>query len=123
MTVYPGRWVSADTPAEMIFMTDKVFCDTNIFVYAFDSSEEKKHEKANDLIDFIAEFIQISSLSLTTTYRAIELKSKYQLSFWDSLIVSAALEKECSIIYSEDMNDGQIFEGSVKVINPLSEVY
>jgi predicted nucleic acid-binding protein len=123
LTVYPGRWVSADTPAEMIFMTDKVFCDTNIFVYAFDSSEEKKHEKANDLIDFIAEFIQISSLSLTTTYRAIELKSKYQLSFWDSLIVSAALEKECSIIYSEDMNDGQIFEGSVKVINPLSEVY
>jgi predicted nucleic acid-binding protein len=50
--------------------------------------------------------------------QAIDIKRRYQLSFWDSLIVAAAQKCGASIIYSEDFNHGQMF-GSVEVLNPF----
>jgi predicted nucleic acid-binding protein len=50
---------------------------------------------------------------------AIDLEKRYQLSFWDSLIVAAAQKGGASIIYSEDFNHGQKF-GSVEVRNPFA---
>ena len=49
---------------------------------------------------------------------AIDLEKRYQLSFWDSLIIAAAQKGGASIIYSEDFNHGQKF-GSVEVLNPF----
>lgn len=49
---------------------------------------------------------------------AIDLEKRYQLSFWDSLIVAAALKAGASVIYSEDFNHGQKF-GHVEVRNPF----
>ena len=49
---------------------------------------------------------------------AIDLEKRYQLSFWDSLIVAAAQKGGASVIYSEDFNHGQKF-GSVEVLNPF----
>jgi predicted nucleic acid-binding protein len=50
---------------------------------------------------------------------AIDLEKRYQLSFWDSLIVAAARKGGASVIYSEDFNHGQSF-GSVEVRNPFA---
>ncbi len=50
---------------------------------------------------------------------AIDLEKRYQLSFWDSLIVAAAQKGGASVIYSEDFNHGQTFD-SVKVQNPFN---
>jgi len=49
---------------------------------------------------------------------AIDLEKRYQLSFWDSLIIAAAQKGGASIICSEDFNHGQKF-GSVEVLNPF----
>lgn len=49
---------------------------------------------------------------------AIDLQRKAQLSFWDSLIVQAAIQSNCDRLYSEEMNPGQRF-GSVTVVNPF----
>ena len=49
---------------------------------------------------------------------AIDLEKRYQLSFWDSLIVVAAQKSSASVIYSEDFNHGQKF-GLVEVLNPF----
>ena len=49
---------------------------------------------------------------------AIDLQRKSQLSFWDSLIVQAAIQSGCDQLYSEDMNAGQRF-GPVTVVNPF----
>ncbi|WP_430348623.1 hypothetical protein [Thermoanaerobacterium thermosaccharolyticum] len=40
------------------------------------------------------------------------------ISFWDSLIVCSAVNLDCSIIWSEDLNSGQYFD-KVKVVNPF----
>ncbi len=42
--------------------------------------------------------------SQDTIIRACEIASKYKFSFFDSAIISAALESDCTILYSEDMH-------------------
>jgi predicted nucleic acid-binding protein len=50
---------------------------------------------------------------------AISLQQRTRLSFWDSLIVQAAIDGECNRLYSEDLNAGQRF-GTVVVVNPFA---
>jgi predicted nucleic acid-binding protein len=49
---------------------------------------------------------------------AIVLQQRAQLSFWDSLVVEAAIEAGCDRLFSEDLNPGQRF-GSLTIINPF----
>lgn len=49
---------------------------------------------------------------------AVELRRRFQVSHWDSTIISAAQELGCQTLYSEDLNDGQDYDG-VRVINPF----
>ena len=60
-----------------------------------------------------------SELSLKTVFSAWKLREKYKYSYWDSLILASALENSCSILYSEDMQHGQVIEDSLKIINPF----
>ena len=49
---------------------------------------------------------------------SLDIRSRYRFSFYDSLIVAAALEAGCKTLYSEDMNHGQRIEG-VTITNPF----
>ena len=49
---------------------------------------------------------------------ALRLSGKYSLSWYDSLIVAAALEGESSVLYSEDLHHGQRF-GDLQIENPF----
>jgi predicted nucleic acid-binding protein len=49
---------------------------------------------------------------------ALRLKGIHRLSWYDSLIVAAAIEAQCSALYSEDFQHGQRFAG-VQVENPF----
>jgi predicted nucleic acid-binding protein len=50
---------------------------------------------------------------------ALRLKDKYHLAWYDSLIVAAASEGQCSVLYSEDFQRGQRF-GDLQIENPFS---
>jgi predicted nucleic acid-binding protein len=50
---------------------------------------------------------------------AINLARNYGLAFYDSLIVAAAHHAECSVVYSEDMQDGQKI-GATTIRNPFT---
>jgi predicted nucleic acid-binding protein len=49
---------------------------------------------------------------------AIDLETRYQISFWDALVLQAAQASGAEVLYSEDLSDGQTY-GSVRVTNPL----
>ena len=61
----------------------------------------------------------VASVTPAITDLAMTIGERYQTSHWDSLIVAAALAEDCDILYSEDMQDGQVFEGRLTVINPF----
>lgn len=56
---------------------------------------------------------------LSTIHRAIDLKTRYNLQYYDSLIVATALENDCNILYSEDMQHGLVIDNRLKIINPF----
>lgn len=49
---------------------------------------------------------------------ALHVVGRHRLSWYDSLIIAAALEAHCTILYSEDLNQGQTF-GSLTIENPF----
>lgn len=49
---------------------------------------------------------------------AMDLEARYQISFWDAMVIQAAQLSGADVLYSEDLSDGQKY-GSVQVINPL----
>ncbi len=51
---------------------------------------------------------------------ALDLHASASISFYDSLIVQAAIDLDCSTLYSEDLQHGQKF-GKLQVINPFKE--
>ena len=61
----------------------------------------------------------IIQLSRNILLTATQLRKNYSISFWDSVIVSAALESGVSILYSEDMQHGLIMEGRLTIVNPF----
>ena len=50
---------------------------------------------------------------------ASDIRSRYNFSFWDGLIVACALSARASILYSEDMQDGLIVAGQLEIVNPF----
>ena len=54
-----------------------------------------------------------------TLMNACDIAEKYRFSFYDSLIIAAALESGCTTLYSEDMQHNQVIEGKLKIVNPF----
>jgi predicted nucleic acid-binding protein len=142
----------------MNYTKGKFFVDTNLLVYAYDSSAGKKWKTSLEVLSLLwthrtgvisTQVIQELFVSLTqkvkspihpemakeiisdlvqwplvvndgkNILRAIDLRIKYHLSFWDSLILQAAITSKSEFLLSEDFQDGQVIE-SVTIVNPFS---
>jgi predicted nucleic acid-binding protein len=138
-------------------MSDKYFVDTNILVYAHDTSAGAKHDRAKALVEdlwsqrsgvvstqvlqelcvnirrkakhpvdlrtareIVADYLSWDVVTNTaeSILEALQLEERYQISFWDALIVQAAEASGAAVLYSEDLSDGQTYRG-VRVVNPL----
>jgi predicted nucleic acid-binding protein len=60
-------------------------------------------------------------LSLSTHDEALRLGERYGLSMFDALIVAAARQGEYSLLYSEDLQDGMVIDGTLRIVNPFRE--
>jgi predicted nucleic acid-binding protein len=50
---------------------------------------------------------------------ASSLREMASLSYWDSLIIAAALESGCEELWSEDFQHSQLVDGRLRIINPI----
>lgn len=64
----------------------------------------------------------IVSFDLTTQIKAVRIKDKYKLQFYDSLIIATALENGCNILFSEDMQHLQLIENILTIVNPFKNL-
>jgi len=62
--------------------------------------------------------LEIVTITPELIFTAIECSHFDQLSFWDALIVTAAVYAGCDVIWTEDLNAGQLIRG-VRIKNPL----
>ena len=49
---------------------------------------------------------------------AVRLQKRYQISFWDAMILASAAQLGCQILWSEDLNPGQVYD-QVEVQSPF----
>jgi len=124
-------------------MKDRVFIDTNILVYLYSKTEPQKKQIVLKLLSsknvtistqVIGEFVwvmyrkfgiereklKIIPINPKTVKKALNIFEVYKLPSWDSLIVASALEANCSILYTEDMQNGQVIENRLKIVNPFT---
>ena len=75
-------------------------------------------DDARQLLDRV--LMPLWKVNPTQTFyqRGLDLHARYQFSFYDSLIVAAALEAGCKTLYSEDLQHGQHIEG-LRIQNPF----
>ena len=134
------------------------FCDTNVIVYAYDSTAGAKHDRAQALLERLwldgkgALSVQVlQELFVTLTRKvarpvdpgearaivadlatwslvqpaasdvlaAIDATIRWQLPFWDAMILTAAQRAGAAVLWSEDFSDGQRFD-AVTVRNPFA---
>lgn len=53
--------------------------------------------------------------------RGIEKSVRYQISYWDGAVIAAAETLRAKVLFTEDLNDGQLY-GSVRAINPFASL-
>jgi predicted nucleic acid-binding protein len=68
----------------------------------------------------ICETCYLATVDDTTVMKALDIHEKYGFSYYDSLIITSALEQKCQYLFSEDMNDGQVIEGQLTIKNIFS---
>ena len=75
-----------------------------------------------DLYAIFSQLLDNCTLHIPTAnwhLKALDLRGKYCLSYWDSLIVASALEANCNRLITEDMQHNQQIEG-LCIFNPFS---
>ena len=76
-------------------------------------------DEAREIITSIS-ILPVQEIDLAMVNRAIDIHKKYQIAYWDALIISAAERSGCKLILSEDLSDGQTYH-DIFVRNPFTE--
>ena len=73
-----------------------------------------------EIVKYILDIVSSSELVLinqTIIFKALEFQSKYSISYYDALMVVAALDSDCKYLISEDMQDGLIIDKKLQIVN------
>ena len=62
----------------------------------------------------------VEDLTLQTHEIGRALAERYSLSIYDAMIVASALLADCTTLWSEDMQDGLVIEGRLRIANPFA---
>lgn len=76
-------------------------------------------EEAGQFLDGIRQLCLVEDLTSATHDIGRALGERYGFSVYDAMIVAAALKANCTTLYSEDMQDGLLVEGQLRIVNPF----
>jgi predicted nucleic acid-binding protein len=68
----------------------------------------------------VTKICQVVTLTSNHIIRALALADKYGYHFYDCLILATALAENCTRVYSEDLQHGQLIESTLTIHNPFT---
>jgi predicted nucleic acid-binding protein len=74
-------------------------------------------------LELMVKVTAVLPLTPAMSFDAVELQERYQFSFYDCLILSAALSGSCRCVVTEDLQDGQVIyfkSKQVNIVNPFA---
>lgn len=124
--IYAAEDTQADKFARAYDIVETAVCGNGFVISAqvlneFASVMYRKFKKTDDEVKglvSIAQNIKTVPVMPEWTQLAIDIKERYDLQFYDALLLAAAQANGCAEFWSEDLNDGQMY-GSVKAVNPF----
>jgi predicted nucleic acid-binding protein len=130
-------------------MTDRVFVDSNVWIYLFSHDDDYKRETARrfiaengannilvvshqvinevsnilvkrklpepdvrNTIEQMSKICMVQNYSKEISIKASNIREIHSFSFWDSHIMASAISSKCRFLVSEDMQDGQVLDGT-----------
>lgn len=108
---------------KLIGLYESLFISTQV-INEFINVMLKKHQASYEQVIVALQkeiLVQFNLLTVTqvTIQKALAIGDRYKYSYYDSLIIAAALECNASVLFSEDMHDGHTIENSLQIANPL----
>ena len=91
------------------------------FYYSSVKKLKLSKEAAKEYVELFVQQFPVIQISVPHILNAVDISVKTQFSFWDSLILSAANDTGCILVYSENLSHGQIV-GGTKILNPFIEI-
>ncbi|MBF0160005.1 MAG: PIN domain-containing protein [Magnetococcales bacterium] len=104
-----GAWVSIQVLNEL----------ANVMMRKFNQTSSAIRKVVNQ-ISSISKTYHINSNSIGHALNIVEC---YHYAYYDSLIIAAALESGCTMLYTEDMQHGQVIDSQLTIINPFRDVH
>ena len=91
------------------------------YVNAVRAPHQLGHDDALAMIEEIASSRPVAAIDIPLMRHALQLKSRYHISYWDAAVVAGARRLGASVLVSEDLAHGQDY-GGVRVLNPFASV-
>ena len=107
---------------DIIFTSEDVIVSSQVISEFISVCFSKKLLKTDDVTAVTNHFLEALSfvtVEKSTIKKALQVKKNHLYSFWDSLVIASALENNCSILYTEDLQEGQVIDGKLTIINPF----
>jgi predicted nucleic acid-binding protein len=73
------------------------------------------------LLSMVRGLLTVQDLTTDVHDTGLALAERYQFSIYDAMIAAAALRADCDALWSEDMQDGMVIEGRLRVVDPFRQ--
>jgi len=93
------------------------FIDYHVSETEYQSANPPTPVEASNTDCVLAPLFRIPA-SIRLYHRCLDVQARYGYAFYDALIVAAALDAGCALLYSEDLQDGQRIDG-LTIENPF----
>ncbi len=119
-TAEPEKQLKARELYREFANTNRILLSTQVVQEFFVVAMRKLRLPRQQVVELTESFLNLSVVTIDATHirYAVDLEGRYQISFWDALILAAAESADVEVLYSEDLNDGQRY-GGVLVRNPF----
>jgi predicted nucleic acid-binding protein len=75
------------------------------------------------LLSMIRGLLPVQPLTIEIHETGRSLAERYGLSIYDAMIAASALHADCDTLWSEDMQDGILFDDRLRIVNPFCAPY
>jgi predicted nucleic acid-binding protein len=72
-----------------------------------------------EILDTVRAVCTVEPVTVATHDRGLAVFECYKFSFYDSLIIASALIVGAKVLYSEDLQHGQVIDRQLRVVNPF----
>ena len=71
-------------------------------------------------LGMIRDVLPVRPITVEVHDRGVALAERYGLSVYDAMILASVLDTDCDLVWSEDMQDGMVIDGRLRIVDPFT---